>query len=284
MALTMLIVTQLYASETDQSYNAFVETKPRWEVGAGAAAIQLEAYPASSETSEQALALPFFVYRGERLRMQQGGVQAVAVENRRYTLDLSLGAALNVDSEDVVLREGMPDLDFLFEIGPKLEVRLWQKSDEKTGVGQRLNVSAAVRAAFSTDLSSVDDRGFVLNAQMEYRRKGFLTPQTELLIGGGPLWVTDELADYVYGGASEFATVNRPAYSGRSGYLATNITAAIQTKIGDQLRLFAAIGTGFHDRAANRNSPLFEDNFTTGIGLGLAWTFWSSSDSVTVYD
>ena len=104
--------------------NPFLVEKYRWEFGIGAAALSLEAYPASSQTTDRVFALPYFIYRGDTFRVEDGNLSAVAVENRRYRLDLSIGAALNVDSEDVPLRAGLPDLDFLFEIGPKLEVQL----------------------------------------------------------------------------------------------------------------------------------------------------------------
>lgn len=271
------------AEETIED-NPFLVDKPRWEVGVGGAALSLEAYPASSEKTTRVFALPYFIYRGDTIRMQDGNLSAVAVENRRYRLDLSLGASLNVDSEDVPLRAGLPDLDFLFEIGPKIEVSLWDKVSLSERRRHRLVWETALRASFSTDFSSLSSRGFVLNTQLDYELDGFLTPDTKLIVGGGPIWVTDELGDYIYGIDDEFASASRPAFQGRSGYLATNLVVGMRHRFTENLQVFAAFGIGLHDGAANRNSPLFEDNFTTGVALGVAWALKTSKDTVRVME
>jgi len=272
------------ASDEDPEDNPFLVEKPRWELGLGGAALSLEAYPASSESTTRVFALPYFIYRGDTLRVQDGNLTAVAVENRRYRLDLSLGAALNVDSEDVPLRAGLPDLDFLFEIGPKIEVNLWDKVSNTERRRHRLVWETALRASFSTDFSSLSSRGYVLNTQLDYELEGFLTPDTKLIVGGGPIWVTDKLGDYVYGVDQQFATVGRPAFEGRSGYLATNLVLGLRHRFTKNLQVFAALGIGLHDGAANRNSPLFEENFTTGVALGLAWALKTSKDTIRVME
>jgi len=271
------------ADETSED-NPFLVDKPRWEFGVGGAALSLEAYPASAETTNRIFALPYFIYRGETIRMQDGNLTAVAVENRRYRLDLSLGAALNVDSEDVPLRAGLPDLDFLFEIGPKIEVSLWDKVSLLERRRHRVVWEAALRASFSTDFSSVSSRGYVLSTQLDYELDGFLTSDTKLIVGGGPIWVTEELGDYVYGVDEQFATANRSAFQGRSGYLATNLVVGLRHRFTENLQVFAALGIGLHDGAANRDSPLFEENFTTGLALGVAWAIKTSKDTVRVME
>ena len=161
------------AADEPVESNPFLVEKYRWEFGVGAAALSLEAYPASSETTDRVFALPYFIYRGDTFRVEDGNLSAVAVENRRYRLDLSIGAALNVDSDDVPLRAGLPDLDFLFEIGPKLEVQLWEKLSLAERRRHRLELDLALRASFSTDFSSVSSRGYVLNTQLDYELDGF---------------------------------------------------------------------------------------------------------------
>ena len=69
-------------------------SKPVWELGVGAAFFSGHDYPASDDPNDTALALPFFVYRSERVRVQGGGVGAVAIERPRFKLDVSLGCLL----------------------------------------------------------------------------------------------------------------------------------------------------------------------------------------------
>ena len=97
-------------------------SKPVWELGVGAAFFSGHDYPASDDPNDTALALPFFVYRSERVRVQGGGVGAVAIERPRFKLDVSLGGSLNAESSGNAAREGLPDLDFLFELGPRLNI------------------------------------------------------------------------------------------------------------------------------------------------------------------
>jgi len=272
------------AADAETQDNPFLVDKPRWELGLGAAALSLEAYPASSESTNRAFALPYFIYRGDRVRMQDGNLTAVAVENRRYRVDLSIGAALNVNSEDIPLRAGLPDLDFLFELGPKIELTLWDKVSNAERRRQKLTWETALRAAFSTDFSSISSRGYVLNTQLEYEIDGFITPDTKLIFGGGPIWVTEKLGDYVYGVDEQFATDSRAAFQGRSGYLATNLVLGLRHRFTPNFQVFAALGIGLHEDAANRNSPLFEENFTTGLALGVAWALKTSKDTVQVME
>ena len=58
------------------------------------------------------------IYRGDIFSVgDEGAFRALAFANDRVELDLSLGASLPANSEDDADRRGMPDLDFLFEVG-----------------------------------------------------------------------------------------------------------------------------------------------------------------------
>ena len=95
--------------------------KPLWELGLGGGAVVQPHYPSSSEYHTRGLGLPYVVYRGDILRIGDGGgTRAVAAENANYELSLSLNAAFDADSDNNELRTGMPDLDFIFEVGPQL--------------------------------------------------------------------------------------------------------------------------------------------------------------------
>jgi hypothetical protein len=42
----------------------------------------------------------------------------------RIDLDINFNVNFGADSEDISVRQGMPDLDLLLEIGPELEIKL----------------------------------------------------------------------------------------------------------------------------------------------------------------
>ena len=132
--------------------------KPRWEFGVGGGFFQGFDYPGSEDPNQRGIALPFLVYRTERLRVGGGGARAVAVEQPRFRLDFSFGGGTSSSSESDGVRAGLPDLDFLIEFGPRLQ---WILVNEESDDGGRLQVTAAgaVRGIISTDFSEVDGQG-----------------------------------------------------------------------------------------------------------------------------
>jgi len=58
------------------------------------------------------------------VQVKDGGIELVAYRSDRLVIDLGVSGSLNSDTSDTPLREGMPDLDFLFELGPRFNVPL----------------------------------------------------------------------------------------------------------------------------------------------------------------
>ena len=98
--------------------SARAEPKPKWELGAGATVLRLPDYRGSDESRGYVYPLPYFVYRGEFLRLDREGLRGVLIESDRVEFDLSLFGSLPVDSSKNLARAGMPDLDPVLEIGP----------------------------------------------------------------------------------------------------------------------------------------------------------------------
>ena len=104
---------------------------------------------------------PYFIYRGETIRIGDGSIaRAVAIDKSWYELDLSLAGSFNANSEGNEARVGMPDLDFIFELGPQLKLRLSKFEFEQHGKAELL-LNLQARAVFSTDFSSIHKRGYV---------------------------------------------------------------------------------------------------------------------------
>jgi outer membrane scaffolding protein for murein synthesis (MipA/OmpV family) len=259
------------------------EEKPRWEFGLGAASVSVPDYPSSPRSAERSLVLPYFIYRGERVRMQNGGVNAVAVENSRFTLDLSVGGSLNADSSANPLRVGMPDLDYLFEIGPRLEWRFFDRQGAD-GRRSRLNWSSAARAVLSTDFSSIEGQGFVVSSKLNYRLDGVFDPRLSVILSAGPVWASERLHDYFFEVDPQFATANRPAFDADGGYLGTDLRLGLMFKFRPNLRVVAGFASSVHDGSANTDSPLYERDSTSGFAVGLIWQIRRSEDTVLVID
>ena len=263
------------------------ESLALWELGVGGGAFYNPKYPASSEGRFFSLALPFVVYRGETFRIGDGGgARAVVVENENFEVDFSFGVALPSDSEDNSARVGMPELDFLGEIGPQMIFMLGNYDFDKnandehmgTNIGKgRLDLRLQARAVFSTDFSRIDGRGYIFEPQISYQHRGLKHEDTAFNISFGMIFATEETHDYFYEVSPEFATAARPAYDAKAGYLGSELTLGLSFRVSENVRAFVGGSAQFHSLAANKNSPLFEKEVTYSIGTAFVWRFYKSN-------
>jgi hypothetical protein len=260
-----------------------IERKPTWEVGVGGGYFSGFDYPASNDANQRFLALPFFIYRSPKFRFGDGGIRAIAIERPLVKLDLSIGGSLNASSEGNRAREGMPDLDFLFEIGPQLEVRLY---DRAVASGGRVQVrfSSEVRAVLATDFSRVNSQGIVADAGIGVNYRNVKGSGIDLLGAFDVTYANERLQDYFYEVDDEFATAQRPVYDARGGFLESTLFAGFGLRPHRNVRVFVGAFTGLYDGASNQDSPLFETTSSTGYAIGLVWTIRTSDTFVDIVD
>ena len=262
------------------------ESLSLWELGVGGGAFYNPKYPASSEGRFFSLALPFVVYRGETFRIGDGGgARAVVIENDTFEVDFSFGVALPSDSEDNSARVGMPELDFLGEIGPQMIFMLGNYDFDKNVEGEkmgtnlgkgRLDFRLQARAVFSTDFSRIDGRGYILEPQISYQHRGLKHEDTAFNVSFGMIFATEETQDYFYEVRPEFVTPTRPAYDAKAGYLGSELSLGLSFRVSENVRAFVGGSAQFHSLAANKDSPLFEKEVTYSIGTAFIWRFYKS--------
>lgn len=260
-----------------------VTRRPVWEFGVGGGYFSGFDYPASNDENQRFVALPFFIYRTPVFRFGGGGVRAVAIERPRVKLDLSIGGSLNASSDGDGVREGLPPLDFLFEIGPQLEVRLF---DRTMPAGGRLQgrFTSELRAVFATDFSQVSSQGLVAEVGLGVNYGNVRGSGVDLITAIDITFADEKLQDYFYEVSSEFATENRAAFDARGGYLETNLFAGIGIRPLRNVRVFTGFFVGLFDGARNQDSPLFETTTQTGFALGIVWTIKTSDTFVDIVD
>ncbi|MEM7611286.1 MAG: MipA/OmpV family protein [Pseudomonadota bacterium] len=247
-----------------------------WEIGAGFGIARTPNYPAASGSRTRALPLPVVIYRGDFFRIGDGSVASGKLfENDRMELDISLNGSFDAESDDIDVRAGMPDLGFVFEVGPELEIIL----SDPAVTDERWKLELPVRAAASLDDSEFSSRGFVFSPQLEYERT-FADGRYEWSVSLTPSFATRRLHDYFFTVAPEFATAERPAFEADSGYLQTTIGLGLQRR---GRKSFAAIGLAYTrlDGSANENSPLFEEKQQLAIGAFIVYRFWESERRAT---
>ena len=81
-------------------------------------------YPASDESRNHSYILPVGRYRGSVFKSDDEGTRAEFYTDKNLRLNLSFSGSLPARSENNEAREGMSDLDFLVELGPRVQISL----------------------------------------------------------------------------------------------------------------------------------------------------------------
>ena len=247
--------------------------EPLWELGLGVAAVRFPDYRGSDRSSNYLVPLPFVVYRGRFLRADRDGARAILFAGRRVVVDLSLSASVPSKSKNNDARQGMPNLSGTFEIGPNLNVELWQSDDKQFKLDLRLPVREAITLESSPKTIGMT---FSPNLNLDVRR---FAGRWNLGLLAGPLFADRRYHEHFYGVAPEFATATRPAYDAPGGYAGWRATAAFSRRLGN-----AWLGgfVRFDDLHGSTYAPSPLVRRETGVtaGFGISWIFATSSQRV----
>ena len=251
--------------------------KPLWELGIGVAGVRFPDYRGSDQSNFYLLPLPYIAYRGSFLRADSDGARAILFSGKRITVDVSVSASVPTRSQHNDARQGMPDLAGTFEIGPNLNVELWQSTDKRVKFEFRMPLRQAI-----TLESHPHSAGLTLSPNVNVDARDF--------IGGwklgaliGPHFANQRQHQYFYGVAPEFATPERPAYDAPGGYSGWRAIAALSRRYGN---LYAG-GFVRYDGlrgAAYAPSPLVRSDHAFTAGFGLSWIFAASDQRVVAED
>lgn len=249
---------------------------PLWELGGVVGAGYLPDYPAADEYSKRILPLPYFVYRGRIFRSEESGLlRGRILQSERIEFDISVAGALNSKSADNRARAGMPDLDFMGQIGPRLQITL-----ARAARAAHIDFELPARAVLSTDFSRVHHIGFMSVPELAYQHENFFGNGTRVKAGIGLTFADREFQDVLYGVPEEFATASRPAYAAKGGYMGAKLSAGFALPLTASLRVLGQVRGDFHQGAANEDSPLFRSKATGTVLVGAIWTFWRSRQTV----
>jgi len=256
------------------------ELKPLWEVGIGVTPIYSPDYRGSDQSRTYVLALPYLVYHGDILKLDRNGLYGRLIDAERIHLDLSFDAGVPVDSRKNRARQGMPDLDPVFEVGPSLEICVWNRCDADRVIQLRL----PVRVVYSTDFSSAESRGGTVYPNINYDIKRFGADRKwNFSVSGGALFASERYHDYYYQVNPEYMTPARPAYDAGRGYSGARLMVTFSHRfrkfwVGGFARYDDLHGTVFED------SPLVRVHHSFMAGIAVAWVFAESETLVDVRD
>ncbi|MEK7357387.1 MAG: MipA/OmpV family protein [Bdellovibrionota bacterium] len=250
-----------------------------YELGAGAGAAWFPHYPGSDQERLFALPFPYFVYRGQILRSnREEGTRARFLRGKTYELSLSLGGAFPVSSENNVAREGMPDLGWIVEAGPKLRVNLIEFDD-----GGVFRFGVASRAVLTSQVAwTTEHHGTVYEIEFAFDRPRVIAEKFDLRMEFSSRWATEGFQSYLYEVPARFANAGRPAYSASGGYLYSSLGTGIGYRTPSENHRFVVFGTvDSLAGAANVPSPLVKTQLNTTIAIAYI-TVLRRSDSKAV--
>jgi outer membrane scaffolding protein for murein synthesis (MipA/OmpV family) len=251
---------------------------PVFEAGIAGGGGWLPAYPASDQNRWRGLAVPYIIYRGSVFRADDSGLRARTSLADGIELSVSASGGVNASSDDVTARQGMPDLEWLGEIGPNLRFTLWRGDDE--AAPQRIVMDTPIRAVFSTDWSSVSFRGFTFAPDIAYEHMNFLSPFARLRVSAGVVFGTDRYADYFYDVAPQFSRADRPAYNAQAGYVGSRVSVSYRMPLSERFSIVAGGRVENFSGATNADSPLFRNEWNFSVVAGFAVSLWRSEATV----
>lgn len=260
------------------------ETVPLWEWSLAAFTRYGASYPGSDESQFNFIPLPFPKYRGKYLRVgdeTEKPIRGRVFRRDRIKLDIDFDLNFGSDSDDIDARTGMPDLDFILELGPELELQFAERSPL---AGADLFLGLQLRAATSWDGIDPGYEGLVFNPELKWRKKLSTERRSELKFRITPGFATGDYMDYFYGVDPRFATPDRPVYDAKGGYLGTDFTLSLRQQLGKRYEFYTAVRLSALSGAKNEDSPLFKDDFNTAVIAAFLWKFWESERRVPVDD
>ena len=262
--LTILVISisNLHAEDISD------EQIHKWEFGLGLGFLSLPHYRGSDEKAEVFAPIPYLRYSGDRLKVDREGGRFYLFNSPKVDIDLSLAFALAVDSKDNKAREGMPDLDSVIEIGPRLQFNLYESKDKDL----RFRFAFPFRAAFSVDLDKVEHIGwfFAPYAQVRYYFTGW-----ESAVSVGPTWGSEQFHNNFYEVKPQYSTATRPAYEAQSGYSGSRVSFNLSKRYE---KVFVGLFMKYDDLrgATFLDSPLVKKDNSFVFGAVLSWVFYAS--------
>jgi outer membrane protein len=252
------------------------EQRAIWTLGVGGGGGVVPHYPAADQVSMRALIIPTFSYRGRILRADDEGTRArffrMLLPTGTWEVDLSGSGAFPVDANENITRQGMPPLEWIAELGPRISYRMRLENGR-----DRLRLSLPVRGVVSADpergVGRIAARGWATEPSIQWERRR--SPVWKWILEYSFDVYDAGVAGYYYTVAPQFATIDRPSYEAKGGYAGSNLSLAFIHTL-PKANLFFAVSQIWYRNSANEASPLFRSLTNTTWAVGLSVNLFES--------
>ncbi|KZZ43600.1 hypothetical protein A3759_12870 [Thalassolituus sp. HI0120] len=246
-----------------------VFTQAELEAGIGIGYAHVPDYFGSDEAEDYLLPVPYLRYRSEKLSIDRNAIQGNLWQSGHWSLELSFGGAIRVESDNNKAREGMDDVDFLGEAGPALHY--YFRGDRNND--NALFLVLPLRSAISTDFTSAAFRGATFNPVLNWRHS-YRSKQLEVRsqLSTEVRSATAAYHDYFYGVEQKFATTERAQYSAGSGFGGYGVSYSLAL-IRDHYLAAGFLRYVDVSAADFADSPLVRQNTNLVFGVALVYLF-----------
>ncbi|MGK0366995.1 MAG: outer membrane protein [Thermoproteota archaeon] len=251
--------------------------KSLYELGIFHGSLLIPDYPTSDQNSFHEFILPTFIYRGKVLRSDRDGTRAFLFASKEFKIDFSFSAAFPSKANDNKAREGMDDLLWLGEMGPRISWTLKFKNPNYT-----LRMNIPLRQVFTTDFSYTKFIGININPSILLIKDKCFSFDLRCTLGSDFNWVDSNVANHFYQVKQADVTLDRPLFNAKSGILGQSLYISFTKPLTKSLTTFAFMNYNNHSLAKNKESPLFKTNENYSIFVGFSWVYFYSKDKVRV--
>ncbi|MEK6748206.1 MAG: MipA/OmpV family protein [Pseudomonadota bacterium] len=258
----------------------YAQHRPLWEFGLGAAGLRIPAYRGSNTIDYYGAPFPYFIYRGEKIRIDDEGVSGRVFNLNNVRLDISLGGNVPVRREKNGLRVGMPGLAPVVELGPTLNIRLNEQLRGRY-LGLHMPLRPVLSTGYNRFLPDLRYQGWIFAPHLEWQS----VHQTGIGLFGarttaGILYGDTQYHEYFYSVDAAYATAARPEYQARSGYSGTRLTSTLSYYTTSNLSLSLYVRYDELSGATFEHSPLLANRHYFLVALSGIWVFWRSDQRV----
>lgn len=247
------------------SAQADTATYHKLQLGLGVGGQHLPHYRGSRDTHTQVLPIPVVEYTGKIFKSDRDGTRAEFSITERIEFNVSADLALNDGAEDNRLRQGMPELQSEFQLGPSLNIDL-----TGNGFHQGLILRLPVRPVVTVG-DGVDYIGYTANPVLTWVQP-LLFNRWRLTVDMGMLYGSSDYHQHYYSVAPEYVVPGRPEYAARSGFSGTFTELGISSKHDKLVYGFSLRYDNLHD-AVFYDSPLVETDSYWSVSFGIGWLF-----------
>lgn len=251
--------------------------KPLWELGLFTGAIRLPHYLGSDEYKWYVMPLPYLIYRGEIFQCDRNGARGIFAGTDRVEFNISLFGNPPV-FDDNKAREGMSDLDAIFEVGPALKLFFTDR-----GSTDAFYLRMALRGSSSVgfdDGVDIKHQGFHGSTNLIYNNQSlFKHSKLKLYLNAGLNFSDRGLNAYFYDVPENSVTSDRGFYESDGGYAGFSMSVSMQKTIIKKLSFGGYCRWDNVDGAVFEDSPLVREKNNFVIGFALIWKILKSKRS-----